>query len=369
MTTITAEGQRIRSNIVTGVASILLVMVALVVVSAFGSDEAVDGPAGSSYVTTSLGSAGLFETLDQLGADVSRSREPLSGPALAGVDTLFALEVGDAFYDPFERAAVAGAIEAGLTLVTSGPPNRDLIDEVVTRGPDWSPVTTEPGTVTIGTGTVSAPRFGAFDPGAGLPLVVAGDRHLAVVYTVGEGRLVMLSDTASIANQGLGLFDNAEFIVGQAGLGRIVFDEFRHGFTEQGSTGLLDAAPDSWTSTGWLLLVSLAIGLVVYGRRFGPPEPQGRRFVPSRRQLIDSVAASLRRSGSPVAATEPIRSRAKREIRRRAMLGPDTTDEELRTASADFLTPDEVNAIFEPGPDTVTIADRALARLIGRKTR
>ena len=39
MTTITAEGRRIRSNIVTGVVSILAIMVALVIVSAFGSDE------------------------------------------------------------------------------------------------------------------------------------------------------------------------------------------------------------------------------------------------------------------------------------------------------------------------------------------
>ena len=65
MTTITAEGRKIRSNIVTGVVSILAIMVALFVVSAFGSDEAIDGPAGSSFVTTSLGTAGLHEMLEE----------------------------------------------------------------------------------------------------------------------------------------------------------------------------------------------------------------------------------------------------------------------------------------------------------------
>ena len=125
MTTITAEGRRIRSNIVTGVVSILAIMVALVIVSAFGSDEAVDGPAGSSFVTTSLGTAGLYETLEELGAEVVRSRQPISGDTLSEVDTLLALEVGGTFYDPFERAAIRNAVESGLTLVTSGSPNSE----------------------------------------------------------------------------------------------------------------------------------------------------------------------------------------------------------------------------------------------------
>jgi hypothetical protein len=267
------------------------------------------------------------------------------------------------FYDPFERAAIRNAVESGLTLISSGPPNRELIERVAGAVPEWIPSTPGEGRLTIGTGTFAAPRFGVFEPGAGLPLVVSGDRHLAVVFTVGEGRVILVSDTASIGNQGLGLFDNADFMVDQIGLGTVMFDEFRHGFTEQGSTGLLEAAPASWSNTLRLLGAALIVALIAYGRRFGPPEPQGRSFVPARRQLIDSVATSLRRAGSPVAATEPIRSRAKQEIRRRAMLGPDATETDLETAAAAFLTPEEVDAIFSPSPDSVMVADRALARL------
>ncbi len=371
MTTITPEGRRIRSNIVLGVASILVIMLALVIVAAFGSDEAVDGPPGSSFVTTSLGTAGLYETLEELGVDVVRSRQPIDGDTLNDVDTLLALEVGSMFYDPFERAAIRNAVESGLTLVTSGPPNTELIEVVAGEVPEWIPSTPEQGRSTIGSATVVAPRFGVFESSGGLPLVVSGDRHLAVVYTVGAGRVVMFSDTASIANQGLGLLDNAEFVIGQIGLGTVAFDEFRHGFTTEGSTGLLEAAPESWSTTIRLLGVALVVALIAYGRRFGPPEPQGRSFVPSRRQLVDSVAASLRRTGSPVLATEPIRTLAKHEIRRRAMLGPDASDAELRQAATQLLTPDEVDAIFSPTPDTVMTADRALARLrsVGGTTR
>jgi hypothetical protein len=267
------------------------------------------------------------------------------------------------FYDPFERAAIRNAVESGLTLITSGSPNAELLETVTGVVPEWIPSTPQEGRLTIGTGTFIAPRFGVFEPGAGLPLVVAGDRHLAVVITVGDGKVVMFSDTASIGNEGLGLFDNAAVVVGQTGAGTVAFDEFRHGFTEQGSTGLLDAAPASWSNTLRLLGVALVIALIAYGRRFGPPEPQGRSFVPSRRQLIDSVAATLRRTGSPVEATEPVRDLARREIMRRAMLGPDATDTDLRAAAAEFLAPEEVDAIFSPTPDSVMVADRALARL------
>jgi hypothetical protein len=254
-------------------------------------------------------------------------------------------------------------VESGLTLVTSGSPNAELLEVVAGAVPEWVPSTPQEGRLTIGAGTLTAPRFGVFDPGAGLPLVVSGDSHLAVVFTVGDGKVVMFSDTASIGNQGLGLSDNAQIVVGQTGKGTVMFDEFRHGFTEQGTTGLLDAAPASWGNTLRLLGAAAVIALVAYGRRFGPPEPQGRTFVPSRRQLIDSVASSLRRTGAPVEATEPVRARAKREIRRRAMLGPDTSEDELRAAAVDFLQPEEVEAIFSPTADTVMVADRALARL------
>lgn len=363
MTTITPEGRKIRSNIVAGAVSILAIMVALLVVSVFGSDDAVDGPAGSSFVTTSLGTAGLYETLEELGADVARNRRPIDAATLAGVDALMTLEVGGMFYDPFERAAIRNAVESGMTLITSGSPNAELFEQVAGEVPEWIPSAPGEGRSTIGNGVIAAPRFGVFEPGAGLPLVVAGDRHLVVAFAVGDGKIVAFSDSASIGNQGLGLFDNAEFVIRQSGIDTVVFDEFRHGFTEQGSTGLLDAAPQSWSNTLRLLGVALVIALVAYGRRFGPPEPQGRAFVPSRRQLIDSVASTLRRTGSPVEATEPVRSLAKREIRRRAMLGPDASDVELRAAAAEYLDADEVDAIFSPTPDSVLLADRALARL------
>lgn len=363
LVTITAEGRTIRTNIIAGVISIIGIMVALVIVAAFGSDKAVDGPMGSSLVTTSLGTAALLETLDELGADVRQLRVPLSAEVLEDVDTLIALEVGEQFYDPFESVSLKNRVESGLTLVTSGPPNTDLLQPIIGDVPDWIPTTPLEGDSTIGSQTVVSSRFGTFQPGSGLPLVIAGDRDLVVMFAVGDGAVVMFSDTAMLANQSLGLADNAEFAVDQIGLGTVAFDEFRHGFTELGTTGLLQAAPEAWTRTAWLVGLALVVALATYGRRLGPAEPEGRTFVPSRRSLVDAVAASLRRTRSPVESTQSTRDLAIREISRRALLSPDATSEDVATAAATMLTDQQTTAVLHPSPDTVLAADAALARL------
>lgn len=363
MTTITAEGRTIRSNIVVGVVSIIGIMVALLIVAAFGSDEAVDGPMGSSLVTTSLGTAALLETLDELGAEVIQVRTPIDADVLREVDTFLALEVGEQFYDPFEVVSLKNRVEAGLTLITSGPPNIELLEPIIGDVPDWVPTTPLEGASTVGSFTIASTRFGTFQPGSGLPLVITGDRDLVVMFAVGDGAVVMFSDTAMLSNQSLGRADNAEFAVNQIGLGTVAFDEFRHGFTEIGTTGLLQAAPEAWTRTAWLVGLALVAALTTYGRRLGPAEPEGRTFVPSRRSLVDSVAASLRRTRSHVEATQPTRDLAIREISRRALLSADATSEDVAVAAATMLTNQQRTAVLHPSPDTVLEADAALARL------
>lgn len=363
MTTITAEGRTIRSNIIAGVVAIIGIMVALVIVAAFGSDEAIDGPMGSSLVTTSLGTAALLETLDELGAEVVQLRVPIDADALRNVDTLLALEVGEQFYDPFEVVSLKNRVEAGLTLITSGPPNTELLEPIIGDVPNWVPTTPLDGDSTVGSLSVASTRFGTFQPGSGLPLVVSGDRDLVVMFAVGDGAVVLFSDTAMLANQSLGRADNAEFVVSQIGVGTVAFDEFRHGFTELGATGLLQAAPEAWRRTGWLVGLALVVALATYGRRLGPAEPEGRTFVPSRRNLVDSVAASLRRTRAPVEATHSTRDLAIREISRRALLSPDATSEDVAVAAATMLTDEQRTAVLYPSPDTVLEADAALARL------
>lgn len=363
MTTMTEEGRRLRTNILTGVVGTLLVMLALIVVAIFGDPEAVDGPDGSSFVTTPQGTAALAETIERTGGRVVRHLSPLDGPALDGVDAVVAADVGSATYDPFEIAALAAFVEAGGTVLLAGRPNGDLVSALVGEVPAWSATTTLSGTRTLGDGVVVSGRFGVFEPGNGLPLVVADTRDLAVAYGVGSGVVILVADSAILSNATLDRASNAHFALSLVGEGAVLFDEFRHGFTDQGRTGLIAAAPDGWRNAGLLAALATVVALIVYGRRFGPPEPEGRDFVPSRDRLIIAVGSTLRRTGDHVGATAAVRAEVVRRVRRRALLSPDADDTELRAAASRFLAPEEIEAVFSPAPDTVLAADRALARL------
>lgn len=363
MTTITSEGRSIRSNILTGIVLIVLAMVAMIVVALFADESAVGGPDGSSFVTTVLGTAALAELLEELEADIVQSRVPLTTATLDEVDTMLAVDVAGGTYIGSELGAIAGAVRQGMTLIIGGRPNTDLVSTVVGEDVIWAASTSVTGRATIGDFQVATGRFGVFRPGRGLPIVESSGNDLVVAYSVGEGTVILFSDISMFANDNLAELDNASFAVSIIGQGTVLFDEFRHGFTEAGTTGFASAAPDNWRNALYLLAAVALVGLVVYGRRLGPAEPQGRVFVPGRDQLIRSVAVTLRRGGSPIAATAGVRELAKHRIQQRALLGPDPSDDDLRQAAAEFLTDAEVAAIFDPTPDTVLAADRALASL------
>lgn len=106
--------------------------------------------------------------------------------------------------------------------------------------------------------------------------VIAGvlDRSLAVEIPVGQGRIVAVADSTMISNASLRRSDNAVWLVNLVagwGNGRVLFDEYHHGFGEKpGTTSLAGAfAATPW---GWCLGQITAAGLLYifcYRRRFG----------------------------------------------------------------------------------------------------
>lgn len=347
----------------TGVLGVLVVILALIVVAIFGDEEAVDGPDGSSFVTTPQGTAALAETIERTGGRVVRHLAPIDGASVDDVDTVVAVDVGSATYSPLEIDALTAFVEMGGTVVLAGRPNRELVSALVGEVPEWSPTTTLRGTRTVGDDIVVTGRFGVFDPDDGLPLLVADTNDLAVAHGVGSGVVILVADSAILSNATLDRASNAHFALSIVGEGEVLFDEFRHGFTDEGRTGLIAAAPDGWRNAGFLAALATVVALIVYGRRFGPPEPEGRDFIPARDRLITAVGSTLRRTGDHVGATVAVRDEVVRRIRQRALLSPDADDTELRAAASRFLAPEEIEAVFSPAPDTVLAADRALARL------
>jgi hypothetical protein len=143
----------------------------------------------------------------------------------------------------------------------------------------------------------------AADPRAGDVewLVAPKDRPLAarVPFGANGGEVIVISDTRVLDNLNLRLADNAllavDLLTGSAGRdASIEFDEFHHGFREDGERGnevtaVIGVLKGSWPGRAVLLLVLAALlSVLARGVRFGAPDAEPRR---RRRTLTEHTAA------------------------------------------------------------------------------
>jgi hypothetical protein len=251
------------------------------------------GPRSSSYATSPHGDAAFAELLGRAGHPVEQVRSlPHSSPPSPGA-TVFLL-------DP--PAVQTTDLEALRTFVRGG-------GRLVAAG---------------------------LSPEAGRELVPSGPRHghgrILVTGRVGRGTVQLLRDSSPLQNRLLGSGDNAAFGLALAGPRDrpVEFLESYHGY---GTGSGLSALPLSWR----LLLAGLGLSALVYmvarGRRFGPPEEEGRALAPPRRQYVDSLAAVVARSKRRDAAVGPVRREARDAVLRRASLPPDVGDDAFRVAA------------------------------------
>ena len=348
----------------------LAVAVALNVLGALGNRIAPQptGPPHSAYSTTPEGVAGLAELLERNGHEVEKLRGDLTGAELDPEATVFVLGPDRLASD--ESTALHQFLERGGRLVAGGP-DPHWLSGTVDRAPAWSPQGADEQRPLVPAPEVAALRrvegagLGSWEEDApGLPLLGGADGPTVLAQPVGPGRALLLADVSPLQNAKLDDEDNAALALALAGDRRqkVIFVEGVHGFGE--SRGLA-ALPDDWK---WALIgLGLAglVGVWAMGRRFGPPEADRRELPPPRRRFVDAQALTLARTHDPHGAAEPVRAAARERLARRAALGPEAADPELRRAAQHFGLPeDEANAIIGPGGD-IMAAGRALARLTG----
>ena len=329
------------------------------------------GPPYSSYSTTPEGAAGLAELLERDGRAVEKLRGDLGDTALDPEATVFVLGAGRLASD--ESVVLHEFLERGGRLVAGGP-DPHWLSGAVDRSPAWSPSGSDeqrplvPAPEVGAVSRVESAGFGVWDESArGLPLLGGESGPTLVAQSVGPGRALLLADVSPLQNAQLDEHDNAALALALAGEeGRkVIFVEGVHGFGE--SRGLA-ALPDDWKWALSGLGLAGLVGLWAMGRRFGPPEADRRELPPPRRRFVDAQALTLARTHDPHGAAEPVRAAARRRLARRAALGPEAGDPELRRAAQHFGLPeDEANAIIGPGGD-IMAAGRALARLTGGRT-
>lgn len=306
------------------------------------------GPRSSSYATSQHGAAAYAELLGRAGHPVEQARRlPHESPPSTGA-TVFLLDppaVGSADLD-----ALRGFVRGGGRLVAAGL-SPEAMRGLVFRVPHRA----------HGSRRVHMDGLELETDGA----TVWRDEGLLAVRPVGRGSVEFLADSSPLENRLLGSADNAAFGLALAGPANrpVEFLESYHGY---GTGSGLSALPFAWK----LLLGGLALAVLVYmvarGRRFGPPEEEGRSLAPPRREYVDSLAAVVARSKRRDAAVGPVRREARDAVLRRASLPPDADDDAVRFAAGRLgLADEDAEALFRPArtDDDVLALGRTAARI------
>jgi hypothetical protein len=306
------------------------------------------GPRSSSYATSHHGVAAYAELLGRAGHPVEQVRAlPRQSPPSAG-STVFLLD--PAAVKSADLEALRAFVRGGGRLVAAGlspEAMRELVFRVPHRVPGSQRVRMD-----------------------GLELETDGesawrDEGILAERPLGRGTVEFLADSSPLQNRLLGSADNAAFGLALAGPANrpVEFLESYHGY---GTGSGLSSLPLAWK----LLLGGLGLAALVYaiarGRRFGPPEEEGRSLAPPRRQYVDSLAAVVARSNRREAAVGPVRREARDAVLRRASLPPDADEEALRFAAGRLgLAEEEAEALVRPvrTDDDVLVLGRTAARV------
>jgi hypothetical protein len=347
-------------------AGLVLLEFAGTLVQPLGGGEAGQS-ASSAYSTKDSGLAAYAQLLRSADHAVTLERESIDRLELAPDTTLIVAGVA---LTKSEAEAAAVFVENGGRLIAAGSETAGALRRIVDRDIRWVPApTTETQTIvpvpeTDGVDRLETQRGGWNRTGPALPVV--GD--VAAVASVGRGRVVLLADPTPLQNMSLAAADNAAFGLAIAGPPSrpVLFAEAAH--VGRG-TGLA-AIPSRWK---WALLaggIAAILAMWSAGRRFGPPEEEGRDLPPPRRAYVDAMAATLAKSRQPEASLAPLRAAARERLIRRAALSPDASDAQVRQAAIDLgLAPDEVAALFGvvTGDEDAMAVGRAMARLGGTR--
>lgn len=331
-----------------------------------------DRSTSSSFSTKPRGMAAYAELLGASGHPVDRVGGSLEDAALTGGETLV---VAGAALDDDDVDALVRFVQSGGRGVLLGrdtaPAAGALVDGNLAIRPDEEEAVARVAAPTAETAGVSEVVFAGGErlvsAGPMLPILASPDGLVvAAAASVGAGRVVLIADETPFENRVLAEADNAAFGLAVAGpSGRpVVFSE-----GTRAGRGIA-AIPREWRNA--LLAGLLAVFLAMWsaGRRFGPPEDEGRELAPPRRAYVDAMAATLVKTRQPESALAPLRAAARERIRRQATLPPDADERQLRKAGADLgLSASETAAVFDRVHNDEQAMDlgRAMARLGGAK--
>lgn len=325
--------------------------------------EAVDGPAGSSYVTTTVGVAAMFEMYDRLALRPERLRDSVLRAPPRPHQVLFQVNETTISVEEGEAGVVRDFVRGGGRLVLAGPVSETYLRILSEDYPVYVLESSSdpfsqvfPDLPASGVALIEADTIGVLaEPRTWTPLYIDGQgRVIVAVSRLGSGDVYWIADYAFFANGYIAKADNASLAVALANGRQPVFDETIHGFVD--SPGII---PQQWTVAFWLGLAAALVAVISYGTRRVPPEESRRDLSPARAQYVDSIGSLLARSEDEPAALKPIRE---------AAIGLLTTasgepDGQTRAGVMLGLAPGEVSALIDDESPDPLVMGRAFSKL------
>jgi Domain of unknown function (DUF4350) len=237
---------------------------------------------------------------------------------------------------------------------------------------DPMPVTTPLSDVNFLRGVRQAPTFDGDGLAAGEVLVESVDGPLVWRVAVGDGQVLLLSDSRLVSNWALAGADNAYLLEWlaqlSAGDGPILFEEFSHGYTTATSLPRLLLRPPLLFVTLQVLLV-LATLVAWRAVRFGPPRPAPRGDRRYKAEHVEAVADLHRRGLHSTGAAGRLRMSLLTRLRERLGYGTGLGEEQLfqvvarRTGQDPQEIQRDAALPTRPGPREMTRYARRLERL------
>lgn len=281
--------RRLRLTRTTWVVTIALVVLAAAYVGAlFVARQYYEPPSpdASTYNGEAGGAKAYYLYLARLGYDVGRLEEFESVPA--GTGTIVLITPLVRYPTPSETRMIQRWVNRGGRLVLIGSVATKLHEAL---GFGFTHVASaesiarpsQPGALVRGVSRIALRDRARVTATDGAVTYLSDQNGAAMVLLrLGRGSIVMLADSFPVANRGLDLEDNyalAADLGGPAG-GRILFDEFHHGYSiAPGPLGIL-SLPSRYALVA--LVIACALLLYGWGKRLGPAvsyEPAPQRSV------------------------------------------------------------------------------------------
>lgn len=258
----------------------------------------------SSYRSTPYGTMAYYTLLEQSGYKVTRFEKPLTKlKERSDVSTLVMIALPSEMNpnDEEMKALIEWVTAGNLLVVIDREISLEINDAKIRTARDTTEeFKTHPLQPTLYSDGVEGIKLSKFASRVTVESKATiyhyGDEKGAVLAdtSIGEGRILFLTDPYLVANNGIAEADNvilALNLFNSAPGGTVAFDEYHHGYGSAGSEGVMsyfEGKPVKWMF--WQMVFITGLLIYTYGRRFARPLPLKRESRTTNLEFVSSMA-------------------------------------------------------------------------------